>query len=494
MRSTAWACLLGVLIAGNVHAAEESPLDEEALAAAAELRDDALEGTRAWDIVRSLTTEVGPRLAGSAGDRAAVAWALRSLRELGFENVRAENVEVPRWERGTIEVRITEPFPQPMIATALGGSIGTPEEGLEAPVLQVADIAELEALSRSQVAGKIVFFNKRMRRSRDGADYSEVVKARTDGAAAAARLGAVGVAIRSAGTSIARVAHTGTTKYAPGERRIPAIALSNADADLLQAQLETGQRVDVHMKLTARQLPATRSANVIAEVPAATDDAGIVVLAAHLDSWDLGTGAIDDGAGVAIVIEAARRIAEADRPLRRTLRIILAANEEFGLSGARAYAASRETGRVGRHVVGLEADFGAGKVWRLESRVAEEARPLVEAMHAVLAPLGIELGGNEAHGGADLSPLRKLGMPVLGLTQDGSRYFDYHHSASDTLDKVSRANLDQCVAAYAATAYLAAVAAGDFGRLEPEPETATETETPGPDDTGESDTEGSDLR
>lgn len=484
MCRTAWACLLGTLIAGGAHAAGQTTLDEEALAAAAGLRDEALEGTGAWDIVRSLTTEVGPRLAGSAGDRAAVAWALRRLRELGFENVRAENVEVPRWERGSIEVRITEPFPQPMIATALGGSIGTPEEGLEAPVLQVADVAELETLPRSRVAGKIVFFNKRMRRSRDGADYSELVTARTDGAAVAARLGAAGVAIRSVGTSSARVAHTGMTKYQPGVREIPAIALSNADADLLAAQLETGQRVDVHMKLTARLLPATRSANVIADVPGTTADGGIVVLAAHLDSWDLGTGAIDDGAGVAIVIESARRIRETGLPLRRTLRVLLAANEEFGLSGAKAYAASREAGRLARHVVGLEADFGAGKVWRLESRVAEASLPLVEAMHTVLAPLGIELGGNEAHGGADLSPLRRLGMPVLGLNQDGSRYFDYHHSPSDTLDKVDRASLDQCVAAYAATAYLAAVAAGDFGRLEPEPET-----TPQPPD---ADAQGSD--
>lgn len=467
-----FACLLStlVIVSATVQAADQSAsFDDDMLATAAELRDSALEGTDAWEIVSSLTTEVGPRLAGSAGDRAAVAWALQTLRELGFSNVRAENVEVPRWERGSIEVRITEPFPQPLVATALGGSVGTPEEGLEAPVLQVADIAELESLPRSQIAGKIVFFNKRMRRTRDGAAYGEIVEARTDGPVAAARLGAVAVVIRSVGTSIARIAHTGTTQYVPDVREIPAVALSNADADMLEAQLDTGQRVAMHLELTSRHLPPARSANVIAEVPGIDSDADIVLLAAHLDSWDLGTGAVDDGAGVAIVVEAARRIAEAGAPLRRTVRVLLAANEEFGLSGAKAYAAARAD-RVGRHMVGMESDFGGGRIWRFESRVAGEARPLVEAIHAVLAPLDIELGGNEADGGADLSPMLELGMPVLGLTHDGTRYFDYHHSASDTLDKINRRHLDQCVAAYAVTAYLAAVAPRDFGRIEPEPE------------------------
>ncbi|CAN5341264.1 M28 family metallopeptidase [soil metagenome] len=474
MRIAVFACLLGALSAAAAPAT--GPMfDADTLAAAEELRDDALSGTGAWEIVSSLTTEVGPRLAGSAGDRAAVAWALQTLRELGFENVRAENVEVPHWERGSINVRITEPFPQPLVATALGGSIGTPEQGVEAPVLQVADIAELEALPRSQVEGRIVFFNKRMRRARDGSGYGELVDARTKGAATASKVGAAAVVIRSIGTSTARVAHTGTTKYASDVRPIPAVAISNADADQLEAQLETGRRVALRIELTARNLPSERSANVIADVPGTDPDTGIVLLAAHLDSWDLGTGAVDDGAGVAIVIETARRLAAAKLPLVRTVRVLLAANEEFGLSGAEAYAQAR-TERVDGHVVGLESDFGSGRVWRFESRVAEHALPLVEAIHAVLAPLGIERGGNEANGGADLSPLRKRGMPVLGLNHDGTHYFDVHHTASDTLDKVDAGDLDQSVAAYTVTAFLAAVAPRDFGRIAPEPE-APDAET-----------------
>ncbi|MGH8496925.1 MAG: M20/M25/M40 family metallo-hydrolase [Gammaproteobacteria bacterium] len=459
---------------------DTATFDEDVLAAASELRNSARQGTNAWDIVSSLTTEVGPRSAGSDGDRAAVAWALRTLRELGFANVRAENVEVPRWERGSIEARITEPFPQPLVAVALGGSIGTPEEGIEAPVMQVADIAELESLPPSQVAGKIVFYDKRMTRTRDGSSYGEIVDVRTRGAVVAASKGAVAVAIRSVGTSTARIAHTGAMRYEPGVRAIPSVALSNADADLLGAQIETGQRVALRLMLTARDLPPARSANVIAEVPGADSDAGIVLLAAHLDSWDLGTGAIDDGAGVAIVVEAARRIAAADVPLKRTVRVLLTANEEFGLSGAEAYAQARAD-RISRHVVGLEADFGSGRVWRLQSRVAAEARPLVEAIHEVLEPLDITLGDNETDGGADLSPLRRLGMPVLDLTHDGTHYFDYHHTASDTLDKVDRTDLDQCVAAYAVTAYLAAVAPRDFGRIEPEPEEAEDEAAPDAD-------------
>ncbi|MFN2301685.1 MAG: M28 family peptidase, partial [Gammaproteobacteria bacterium] len=277
--------------------------------AAASMRDRALEENRAYDTLTSLLTEVGPRFAGTPGDAAAVAWALRTLRDAGLHNVRAEPVEVPRWVRGEVEVEITGPFPQPLVALALGGSVGTPDEGIEAPVLMVTDPDALRALPESEVAGKIVFYNRRMEREQDGTGYGRTVRNRGEGAAVAAQRGAVGVVIRSVGTSNARVAHTGSMRYQDAIAQIPAAAISNPDADTLQRQVDSGRQVTLRMHLTSRMLGTARSANVVGEIPGRGPRANeIVLLGAHLDSWDITPGAHDDGAGVAIVIEAARMI------------------------------------------------------------------------------------------------------------------------------------------------------------------------------------------
>lgn len=457
-----------------VTAQDDPPeLSDEIRESAERLRDSAMEGTKAFDLVSSLTTEVGSRFAGTQGDRAAVAWALLKLRELGFENVRAETVTVPRWVRGDIEARILEPFPQPLVAIALGGSIGTGNGGIEAPVVMAPDLETLKAMSRDEVQGKIVYIGDRMRRQRDGSGYGEAVQKRVNGATEAARLGARAVIIRSAGTSQARIAHTGITRYADDVRPIPAAALSNADADMIERQLASGQEVIVHLSMTSRRLPDTESANVIGELPGTAP--GIVLLAAHLDSWDVGTGAVDDGAGVAIAMEAARLAGAADDGPRRTLRVVLYANEEFGLSGARAYAEAHAD-EIPRHTVAMEADFGAGRVWRLDSNVAEERLPVVAAMHELVAPLGVERGNNESGGGADIGPLRQRGVPVLGPRQDGTHYFDWHHTESDTLDKVDPEALDQNVAVYATLAYVAASLQSDLGRLPAAGEDAADSE------------------
>lgn len=449
-------------------AALRADLPVDLLERAEALRDSALAGSPAWDILRSLTMEVGPRLAGSPGDAAAVAWAVDTLQSLGFENVRTEEVEVPHWDRGTLEVAYVEPLPQRMIATSLGGSVGTGEEGITAPVVRAVGLDGLGELEPEAAAGRIVFIDHAMTRSRDGAGYGETVPIRLFGPREAGKLGAAAVLIRSVGTSTARVAHTGATIYDLSAPRIPAIAISNADADRLAYLLEDGDAVTLHIHSSARQLPPTTSANVIGEVPGGAAADEIVLLGAHLDSWDLGTGAIDDGAGVAIVIAAAKMIADLpDRP-RRTIRVVLFANEEFGLSGARAYRAARDE-ELARHVVGIEADFGAGRVWELASNVPPEALDLVAAIAEVLAPIGVAQGGNEASGGADLRPMKAGGMPVLALTQDGTYYFDYHHTVSDTLDKIEIAALDQNVAAHAAAALIAASIERDFGRLETQP-------------------------
>jgi Zn-dependent M28 family amino/carboxypeptidase len=429
-------------------------------AAAAALRDEALAGTQAFDVVRSLTVEVGPRPAGSAADRAAVAWGVRKLQELGFANVRAEKVIVPHWERGAESGEILAPYPQAVVLTALGGSVGTPERGIEAAVVEVAGLDALGSLPPGAAQGKILFFNSRMERSRDGSGYGRAVRVRGGGASAAAKLGAVAVLIRSVGTDNNRTPHTGAMDYEEGVPRIPAAALSNPDADLLAAQAESGKPVTFRLKLGARWLADEESANVIGEIVGREKPEEIVLLGCHLDSWDLGTGALDDGAGCAIVIEAARRIGRLPQKPRRTVRVVLFANEEHGLSGARAYAEAHQA-ELGQHVLAGEADFGSGRVFRLTSRVDPQALPVIAELADLLT---VEKGENDAFGGADLIPLAPAAVPVVGLSQDGTTYFDYHHTANDTLDKIEPKDLDQNVACWAAVAYTAAEMPGDFGR------------------------------
>ena len=453
---------LFMLHLGVAHAqAIPDDVKEQAIA----LRDNAMQGSIAYDVVESLTMEVGPRSAGSAGDAAAVRWAVEKLKSLGFENVHTDAVVVPHWDRGTLDVRITAPYPQALVATSLGGSAGTPAEGIEAEVVRVESLAELRALSNEQLEGRIAYVDHVMERLKTGAGYGVSSRIRSCGHVVAAERGALATIIRSAGTSSHRVAHTGNMRANSISGSIPGIALANADADILTYAVQSGEPVTVRLHSSARDLPQAMSANVVGEVPGKGELANeIVILGAHLDSWDLGTGAIDDGTGVAIVIAAAHLILDGDDSPRRTIRVVLFANEEFGLSGAKQYAQDHADS-IDQHVIGLEADFGPGAVWKISSQVADDALDIVAELHALLEVIGIEQGDNESGGGADLGPLRKAGMPVLGLSQDGSKYFDYHHTVDDTLDKVDRAGLNQNVAAYVTTAYVVANIDRDFGRL-----------------------------
>jgi carboxypeptidase Q len=439
-----------------------APVQERAAA----LRDGALAGTRALEIVRSLTYEVGPRSAGSSGDRAAVAWALRTLRQLGFENVHAEKVTVPHWDRGTIAGEILTPWPQPVVLTSLGGSVGTLDAGdggIEAEVLEVSSLDAVDKLDPAQVKGKIVFYNVKMERRKDGSGYRDAVPVRGAGAARAAKRGAVAVLIRSIATGNDRFPHTGAMRYEEGGTKIPAAALAVPDADLLDAEVASGRPVRFRLRSTARMLPEAESANVIGEIRGRERPDEVVLLGAHLDSWDLGTGGIDDGAGVGIVTEAARRIGQLKERPRRTIRVILFANEEFGTSGARAYA-KEQAAELPKHVFAAESDFGAGKVFRLRSSVAADHLGLVADLARLLAPLGVELGANDAQGGADISPLASGRVPIFDLNQDGTLYFDWHHTANDTADKIDPKEIDQNVAAWAALAYAVADMPGDLGR------------------------------
>ncbi len=463
LRLSLIACTLSAL---TFSASTQPPtfeiLPEDLVATAVELRQKALTDSDAYAFVAGLTTEVGARPAGSVNDRRAVEWAAHKLESYGME-VRTEEVTVPHWVRGKASGRIVSPYPQPVVLVALGGSIGTPEGGIEAEVIEVEGIEELESLSPEVVQGKIVFFNRRMQRHPQGRGYRPAVQARGQGPAKAGPLGAVAVVIRSAGTSKNRFAHTGATRYVDSERRIPAAALSNPDADLLEAQVATGKPVRFHLELGCRTLPDETSANVIGEIRGREKPEEIVLLAAHLDSWDLGTGAIDDGAGCAIVSETGRLLAAMPRAPRRTVRIFLAANEEFGLSGGRAYG-DQHADTLKNHTAAMESDLGLGNISVFRARVREETLPFVRELASLLAPLGIDLADTPAFGGADLRALREARVPLFDLPQDATTYFDYHHTANDTLDKLDPEAMKQNVAAYVTAAWVLAETEVDLGR------------------------------
>jgi hypothetical protein len=446
-----------LLSAGAVRA---QGLPEDVKAAAARLHEQALAGTRAYDIARSLTVEVGPRPAGSRAYDAAVEWGLRKMRELGFQNVHAEKTTVPHWVRGEESGEIVAPYPQPVHLAALGGSVGTPAAGIEAPVIEVLSLDAVARLDPAQVKGKIVFYNVSMKRTKDIAGYRDAVPVRGAGASAAAKLGAVAVLIRSIGTDHNRTPHTGAMRYQDGVEKIPAAALSNPDADLLAAEVTSGRPVTFRLKLGAHAEPDVETASVVGEIPGRERPEEVVVLGAHLDSWDLGTGAIDDAAGIAIMMETARRIGELPRKPRRTIRVVLFANEEFGTSGARSYAAAHKD-ELARHVMAGESDLGSGRVWRISSHVDPAKLPVVADLAKLL---GVEQGDNTAGGGSDLGPMSPARVPVLSLSQDATAYFDDHHTANDTLDKIDPKDLDQNVAAWAAVTYAVAEMPGDLGR------------------------------
>lgn len=472
MRPACVAVCALLAVAGHAAgAASAFKPDKAHLQTAAALRDRALASDDALQMLTALSTEVGPRFAGTPNDLAGVDWTRRKLAELGFTDIRTPEIIVPRWVRGEARAEVLAPFPQSMVTVAIGGSIGSADEGLAAPIVMVRDVPALQALPAGTVKGKIVFFAGRTERTRDGSGYGKAVRSRTEGPSLAGAAGAVGVVIRSIGTSANRIAHTGTLSYNVSAPRVPAVAVSNPDADMLERQLATGREVTVRMRVSARDLPQARSANVIGDLRGTDLADEIVLVGGHLDSWDLGMGVQDDGAGVIIAIAAAKLAAQMTPRPRRTIRVVAFANEEFGLSGANRYPADEGDDSVARHAFALEADLGDGPVWKMSARVPERHWPLVQGIHGVVKGLGVELGDNTSNGGADLGPLRRRGVPVLAPQLDASTYFDIHHTVNDTLDQLDPAHLRQSVAVYAVAIYLAAMADGPVDRLPVDPAT-----------------------
>lgn len=417
------------------------------------LRDAALGDATAYDIVEGLTTEVGPRLAGTEAEARAREWAVRKLKGLGFANVRIEPFDMPVWVRGIETGEFLAPFPQKVALTALGNSGATPEGGLTATVVAFASIDALKAARPQDVAGRIVFVDHAMKRTQDGSSYGVFGAARRLGPSIASKLGAAAIVIRSIGTDTSRAPHTGVQSWDAGVAPIPAAALSTIDADNLGRILTRGKPVTMKLVLTPRQIGIRQSGNVVAEVPGTDRDAGLVLIGGHLDSWDLGTGAIDDGAGVAITAAAAKRILDSGRKPRRTIRLVWFGAEEVGILGGTAYAKAH-AGEL--HAFASESDFGADRIWRIDTNLPETAKPAVERLRLALAPLGIAPGTASAGGGPDMGPIVATGVSAIDLRQDGTRYFDLHHTPEDTLDKIDPVQLRQNVAAW--TAMLAVMA------------------------------------
>jgi hypothetical protein len=421
----------------------------------AQLRDAALKDDYAWDITEGLTTEVGQRMAGTEAEARARTWSVAKLKAMGFANVRIDSFTMPVWVRGAESASILSPFPQRLVIAALGNSASTPPGGIEGELIGFDTLAELEAAPDTAVRGKIVFVSHAMPRTEDGSGYGVFGAPRRQGPTIASRKGAIAIVIRSIGTDYHRNPHTGVMTFAEGVKPIPAGALPLPDAEQVQRILKRANGpVRMRLQLESTNLTNQQSGNVIAEVPGRDPSLAPILVSGHLDSWDQGTGAIDDAAGVAIAAAAAKRIMDVGRPLR-TIRIVWFGAEETGLFGGLDYRA--RYGKQPHHAL-LESDFGADRIYKVDSRLGETRKDEAVAIQRALQPLGIVPGSLTEYGGSDIGPMIADGLPGVGLNQDGTRYFDYHHTPDDTLDKVDPAQLRQNVAAW--TAALAVLSGG----------------------------------
>ena len=458
-KSMLCAALTLCLATPTVFAADQAAFSAKDLQAASALRDAALNGNASYKILESLTTEVGPRMAGTPADARAVAWAEAKFKELGFDKVWKEPVTFQSWKRGAESAEIVAPFPQPLFVTALGKSVGTPAGGITADVVRFATLDALKAAAPETVKGKIVFIDHKMLSHKD---YGLVGAGRRSGAPEAAKKGAIAIVIRSVGTDSHRFPHTGVMGYEDKVVKIPAAAMSNADADMVARMIGRGKPVRLHLTLGSADGPTYTSYNVIGEITGSELPDEHVIIGGHLDSWDLGTGAIDDGAGVAITMGAAEFIKRQGLKPKRTIRVVLYANEEAGLLGGAQYALAHKD-QVGKIQAAAESDSGQGPVIEFNSYVRPEALNLVKQMHTVLAPLGVAMGNNDAHPGPDMGVLKSAGAASFGLTEKGDDYFDLHHTPDDTFDKIEPARINQSTTAFAVFAWLSAQAPISFG-------------------------------
>src|SRR5881398_3542365 len=427
----------------------------QTLADLKQLRQAALNSDYAYKQVAHLSNNIGPRLSGSAQAAKAVEYVANELKAIGCE-VQMERVMVPHWVRGEETAALVQ-FPgqaanttQKIVLCALGDSVPTPADGIEAEVIAVRNFDELKSLPREKVAGKIVLFNYPFDKQiaaegRGGEAYGEAVVYRSDGPSAAARHGAVACLIRSVGGADYRIPHTGQTKYADDAPKIPAGAVTAEDADLI-VDLATGRvrpdgglakqgPVQMRLVLTPQTLPDVESANVIGDIKGSDHPEQVVIVSGHLDSWDLGTGAIDDGAGVAVSMEVANLIQKLHLNPKRTIRVIAWMNEENGLAGSKQYAKDHEKEWM-NHFAAMETDGGADHPLGINIKAKPEVKKTFAPVAAILRASGAGMLNLVEHCGADIGPMEKAGVPAFSPIQDSRFYFNYHHTAADTLDKI----------------------------------------------------------
>jgi carboxypeptidase Q len=417
-------------------------------APAARLIAEATRDNFAWERLAVLTDSIGPRLSGSPELDRAIAWAVAEMRRDGLDNVHTEKVMVPRWVRGSESAELVAPSRRPLAMLGLGDSVPTPRDGIEAAVLVVHGFEELEAHA-AQARGRVVLLNVAF------TSYGETVRYRQRGASRAARHGAVAVLVRSIGPDGLRLPHTGAVEYDAGEPRIPAAAVSSEDADALDRMTARGDRVVVRLRMDGHFEPDVESANVVAEIRGRERPDEIVVVSGHLDSWDVGAGASDDGGGCVVSWEALRIMKKLNLRPRRTVRLVLWTNEENGGRGGLAYR-DRHRAELAKHVAMIESDNGVFRPLGFGFAGSDAARQTVSAIASLLSDLpatAIVAGGD----GADITPsVREARIPGLSLEVDTSTYFAIHHTQADTVDKIDPAEMARCAAAMTVMAYVIA--------------------------------------
>lgn len=436
------------LTAQRRRSAPPSPIQSEYQAVADRIIAAATADSAAWNKLAELTDTFGHRISGSESLEQAIDWVIARMTQEGLANVRGEPVMVPRWVRGHEKAELLQPRYLNMPMLGLGMSVGTPRGGIEAEVLVVSSFDELAARA-AEARGKIVLYDAPF------TSYGATVRYRSTGANVASRLGAVGVLIRAVGPFGMRTPHTGSmAAYDSTTPRIPAAAISQEDAAMLHRMQTRGQRIVVRLDMEAHQLADSPSRNVVAELVGREKPDEIVVFGGHIDSWDVGTGAMDDAGGVIIAWEAVRLLKQLGLTPRRTIRVVGWTNEENGGRGGQAY---RDTHRneLDKHIAAIESDGGTFKFRGFGFTGSDSAFAIVNQISRLLRPLGVDsatVGG----GGADIAPIMALGVPGLGHNVDGSRYFWYHHTEADNVDKIDPRELAENVAAMAVMAYVLA--------------------------------------
>src|SRR5438034_8259982 len=431
----------------------------QTLAELKRLQQGALNSEYAYKQVAHLANNIGPRLSGSTQAAKSVAYVASELKAIGCE-VQLERVLVPHWVRGEATAALVQ-FPgqadntmQKIVLCALGASVATPANGITADIIAVRNFDELKSLPRDKVAGKIVLFNypfdKQMAaEGRGGEAYGEAVVYRSKGPAAAARQGAVACLIRSVGGADYRLPHTGLTDYEGDAPKIPAGAVTAEDADLIADLVRQGP-VKIKLVLTPQTLPDVESANVIGDIKGSEHPEQVIIVSGHLDSWDLGTGAIDDAVGVAVSMEAANLIQKLGLKPKRTIRVVAWMNEENGSAGSKQYA--KDYGKE-NHFAAMETDGGAGHPLGLNIKGKAEVKKMLAPVAAILQQSGAGTLNLVEHCGADIEPLEKAGVPAFSPIQDSRFYFNYHHTAADTLDKIAPKELAENSAVVAVVAF-----------------------------------------